>query len=330
MPVRHPPVLIQMPPGYPFPDPESVNRYQWAARRKARRKQLRTSVILFVLTFISTTLAGSGFGQLLLIPSLFGGEPAVALKLMLQLTLQGFTYSIPLMTILLCHEMGHFLQAVRYRVPASFPYFIPLPIPPLGTMGAVIFQGRGAADRKQMFDIAISGPLAGLIVTLPVLYYGISQSQIVVIPPEAVGMRFGEPLIVVWMIERILGPLPEGGQITHNGFYMAGWVGIFITALNLLPVGQLDGGHILYTLIGRKAHWVAFSVIAFGVGAMVYSNKVSYVLLIVLLLLTGPRHPPTADDTVPLGRTRTILGWLTLAFLIIGFTPQPIIVPEGS
>jgi hypothetical protein len=107
---------------------------------------------------------------------------------------------------------------------------------------------------------------------------------------------------------------------------MAGWVGIFVTALNLLPVGQLDGGHILYTLVGRRAHLIAWAVIVGGCVAMYLSGTVSYILILILLLLTGVRHPPTANDSLPLGAFRTCVGWATLAFLIIGFTPQPIMM----
>ena len=109
---------------------------------------------------------------------------------------------------------------------------------------------------------------------------------------------------------------------------LAGWVGVFITAMNLLPVGQLDGGHILYTLIGRKAHAVAFLVIAAGVAMMFIQGTYTFSLLFVLLMLTGLRHPPTANDSEPLGKGRTVLGWLTLSFLIIGFTPTPISEPD--
>ena len=335
-------------PAKPAEQPIDREAYQKEMLRR-RKRQFRISVILFVLTFLSTTLVGSQFLQLIVLQAILDPNaaetilPALARMFpeaahpvgsaygwMWTVTKEGLTYSIPLMAILLCHEMGHYLQAVRHRVPASFPYFIPLPIPPLGTMGAVIFQGRGVADRKQMFDIAVSGPLAGLVVTLPVLYYGITKAHFAEVPATADVMRFGDPLIVRWMVELVLGPTPEGHDTILNGYLFAGWVGVFITALNLMPVGQLDGGHILYTLIGRRAHIIAVTVLLAGVAAMVYSGVYSYALLLVLLLLTGPRHPPTANDNVPLGTTRHIIGWLTMLFLIVGFTPQPIIVSDPA
>lgn len=244
------------------------------------------------------------------------------------LIIGGPYYAIPIMCILLAHEMGHYLQARRYGVPASLPYFIPVPFPPLGTMGAVIVQGAGVADRRQLFDIAISGPLAGLVLALPITYFGLQEVQIV--PKEVVaswgtsGFIFGEPLIFTWIIEHLHGPVSESEEVIVSPLAIAGWVGIFITALNLIPIGQLDGGHILFTMIGKRAHAVAIALLAGAVAYMFYTSYPAYGLMILLLIIMGPRHPPTADDKVPLGRGRIILGWLTLAFIIVGFTPRPI------
>lgn len=323
---------------------ETTSRLAWESWHRRRKRRLRTSLILFMLTLLSTTLVGADYWPLDILPGFFDdqsradilthlnriwpttGQPTLADRLWQSVQL-GCTYSIPLMFILLCHEMGHYLQAMRYHVPASFPYFIPLPLPPLGTMGAVILQGRGAADRRKMFDIAVTGPLAGLVVTLPILYFGIRSSGYT---PSAMnrGFEFGQPLMVRWLIEAVHGPAPDGMSFHWNGYATAGWVGIFITAMNLLPIGQLDGGHIMYTLLGRKAHWVAWGLILTAVGTMIVTGMFSYILLLILLTLTGPRHPPTANDNVPLGKFRHWVGWLTLAFLPLGFTLQPIVLPE--
>lgn len=234
-------------------------------------------------------------------------------------------YSGAVMSMLLFHEMGHYLQARRYHVPASLPYFIPMPLTPLGTMGAVIIQGGGVADRKQMFDIAISGPLAGLLVALPVLVLGVLQSHIVQPQAGHAGIAFGDPLIIKWAVALVHRPLNPGEDVALTPLLFAAWVGIFVTALNLIPIGQLDGGHILYTLIGKRAHAVAIALLVGAVAYMVYSRYYAYSLMVVLLVLMGPRHPPTADDTAPLGAFRIILGWLTLGFIVIGFTPTPIV-----
>lgn len=242
----------------------------------------------------------------------------------------GPVYAVAVMAILLSHEFGHFLQAVRYRVPATPPFFIPMPGSPFGTMGAVIAQAAGVADRKAMFDIAISGPLAGLILALPVAWFGIQQSKLVTIAPERGALIFSDPLVLRWMIELKHGPLAQNQEVFLNPLLFAGWVGIFITGLNLMPIGQLDGGHILYTLIGKRAHVVSLSILAAAVGFMAYTMDMGYLAMVLLLLAMGPRHPPTANDSVPLGLGRHILGWLTLAFVLIGFTPSPILIIQPT
>jgi len=338
-------------PGPGTQDPEAVlaqvRQKSIEYHRQRRRRQLRISIGLFIATFISTTLVGSNFEPWAMFPGLIDTSqqkqilsrvnkhyplPAGTVMTFQQryadFALQGLSYSCPLMMILLCHEMGHYLQAVRYRIPATYPFFIPLPLPPLGTMGAVIAQQRGIADRKQMFDIAVSGPLAGLIATLPVLYYGIKASSVDVIPPGP-HWEFGEPYVIRWFIQWIHGPVPDGQTLFMNGFAMAGWVGVFITALNLLPVGQLDGGHLTYTMLGKSAHWIAVALVLVAAAAMYLTRTYSYIVFLVLIMFMGTRHPPTRDDTVPLGATRHIIGWLTLAFLFIGFTMTPIVVKNN-
>ena len=304
-----------------------------------RRRHLRTSVILFLLTLLSTFLVRTKFFPIeyllgWVFPR-FGDFLQRTLRphdldlMMIRSCRQGLEYAVPLMSILFFHEMGHYLQSVWNRVPASLPYFIPMPIPPMGTMGAVIFQGRGVATRRQMFDIAVWGPLAGLAVTIPVLWYGLSIAEYRP-RPDTAPLQYSQPLIIQWMISAIHGPAPEGSTIAldDNGIAFAGWVGVLITAMNLLPVGQLDGGHILYTLIGRKAHLVAYAVILGGFTYMVMNSNFSFSLLLILLMLTGIKHPPTANDREKLGIGRHILGWLTLSFLLVGLTLNPITVPE--
>lgn len=299
-------------------------REQQQPRHRPRlpRRRTKLAVILFIATCISTFLAGSGLFLTIFFPQALV-EMANTGELWPRI-LDGLIYGGAVMLILSAHEMGHYLQSRRYHVPASLPYFIPLPITPLGTMGAVILQGGHVADRKQMFDIAISGPLAGLLFALPITYFGIQHAEIVTVTNSDHVLIFGDPLLMQWMYEWQLGPLAENQHIS-SPLLFAGWVGIFVTALNLIPIGQLDGGHILYTLIGKWSHRVAMGLIALALGYMVWKQDPSYSLMLILLILIGPKHPPTADDTVPLGPMRIILGWLTLAFIVIGFTPTPIV-----
>ena len=152
------------------------------------------------------------------------------------------------MTILLCHEMGHFLQAQRYGVYASLPFFIPVPVQPFGTMGAVIVMEPRVGHRRALFDIGITGPLAGLVPTLVFLVIGLQHSTFAMPGKES----YGDPLLVRFLANWILGPTPAGLAIVVDPMAFAGWVGLFITSLNLIPIGQLDGGHVLYALLRRR------------------------------------------------------------------------------
>ena len=240
----------------------------------------------------------------------------------------GLSYALAIMTILVCHESGHFLQARRYGVHASLPYFLPVPIPPIGTFGAVIAMEAGKGDRRALFDIGITGPIAGLIPTLVACYIGVANAEIVSKAANRFALELGEPLILQWMIQLKHGVIPDHMTVVIGPIGMAGWVGLLITSLNLIPVGQLDGGHVLYALLRRRAHYVAQAVLLIALVALVFFPALkNWTLMLFLLILVGPYHPPTADDNARLGPVRVILGWLILAFVIIGFTPTPFILP---
>lgn len=259
----------------------------------------RLAVLLFVLTCLTTFVAGlrGGFWP-------------------------GVWYAGAVMTILLTHELGHYFMARRYGIRASLPYFLPF-LPPIGTLGALIVMRQQIPDRRALYDIGISGPLAGLV---PALFFMVVGIQRATVGPlgEAGGLYFGEPLLLRWIAAAIHGPIPEGSTLWIGPLGMAGWVGIFVTALNLMPIGQLDGGHVLYALLRRRAHSVATLMLYAAIGAVVFFGLWHWTLMLLLLIWVGPKHPPTRNDYVPLGRFRVLLGWLTLAFLIIGFTPVPL------
>jgi len=235
----------------------------------------------------------------------------------------GPAFAAAIMTILVFHEMGHYLQARRYRVPASLPYFIPFPSL-FGTMGAVIRMNNVGADRRVLFDIGVTGPLAGLAVAVPATVWGLAHSQIVATGGMGqTGLYLGDSLLFKALTWIVLGPIPEGSDVMLHPVAFAGWAGLFLTALNLLPIGQLDGGHVTYALFGRRAHTIAIvSWLAF-VGTIIFINHV-LILMAILVFLIGLRHPPTADDTVPLGGVRTWVGYAALAFFVLSFTPDPI------
>jgi membrane-associated protease RseP (regulator of RpoE activity) len=266
-------------------------------------------VALLFTTCISTVVAGAFFqGR-----DFTGWWPAIT---------SGLMYSGAVMTILMSHEMGHFLQALRNGVYASLPHFIPFPLTPIGTFGAVIRMEPQNGDRKAIFDIGISGPLAGLVPTLIFLVLGLYWSSY---RPILQGdYVYGTPLIVKWMAALMHGPLPDKWLICYHPIAFAGWVGLLITTINLIPIGQLDGGHILYGMFRKKAHATSVAVLLLAISASIAVPLTGWWLMLGLITILGTRHPPTADDTVPLGIGRYILGFLTLAFLVIGFTPVPI------
>ncbi len=294
------------------------------------RSRKRLSLLLFIATCFCTFYRGMQPGGLVAVPwELLANPSQLPAGVLSSWLTNGAIYAACIMLMLLAHEMGHYLQARRYGVPATLPFFIPMPITPFGTMGAVIVQGTGVADRRALFDIAISGPLAGLVIALPLTYLGIRDAEVHDLAEGLVnGQRiviYDNPLLFDWLFVLAKGhPLAEGQDMTLSPMLFAGWVGIFITGLNLIPVGQLDGGHILYTLIGPKARFVGKALLIAAVLFMVMKQNLSFLLMVFLLFLMGTNHPPTANDYVPLGVGRRVLGWVTLCFVLIGFTPTPI------
>ena len=243
----------------------------------------------------------------------------------------GMQYALAVMTIFVCHEMGHFVQARRYHVPASLPYFIPIPNL-FGTMGAVIGMDPRVPNRKALFDIGSTGPIFGLLPTLIFCYFGLLYGgQWIDRSTIAPGSLFelGDPLILQWMATWVLGPAPENHILTIDAVAYAGWVGLLITSLNLFPLGQLDGGHILYAILGPRARPIARLLFVACVVGMIVFQYYAWGLMLGLIFLFGPAHGPTRHDDAPLGWPRTVLGWCLLAFVIVGFTPNLIVSMPG-
>ncbi len=236
---------------------------------------------------------------------------------------QGFLYSLCLLTILTAHEFGHYFAARYYRVKATLPYFIPSPFL-LGTLGAVIRMSPYIPNRRALFDIAAAGPIAGLVVAIPVSIAGLAFS---VLAPSSVdlesGFSFGLPLLFQFFAQVILGSPAENEVLVMNSVAFAGWVGLFVTALNLLPISQLDGGHINYAIFGRRSRLIAF-VTFITLATVTVLQGFHYSLILVLLWFMGIGHPPTLNDGVDLGKTRRIIGAVLLVVFILCFTPVPI------
>jgi membrane-associated protease RseP (regulator of RpoE activity) len=242
-------------------------------------------------------------------------------------TTWAFQFMSAIMAILLAHEAGHYFQALRYRVRASLPFFIPMPYAPWGTMGAVIGMAGSTADRKQLFDIGLSGPLAGLVLAIPCSIIGIMTADFTT--PAAMegargGMEFADPLLFKLITAQVRPELPADVILYLNPWLFAGWVGMLITGLNMLPVGQLDGGHVAHAVLGRGARYLAYGVIVSAIVYMFWLGQPTWMLMIILITIFGITHPPTANDAVPLGWGRRILGLACLLIPILCFSPNPI------
>jgi membrane-associated protease RseP (regulator of RpoE activity) len=238
--------------------------------------------------------------------------------------INGPSYAICIMTILLAHEMGHFIMCRKYRVDATWPFFLPVPLPPFGTFGAVIKMKGHIPDKRALFDIGAAGPIGGLIFAIPITIIGLSLSEVHPIPKDSTSyLGLGEPILFSLFAKMMIGEVAEGFDIILNPIAFAGWAGLFVTALNLLPIGQLDGGHIIYALLGKysgivyKAGIAAFCIFTL----FVYPG---WIIFAVMLLLFGFKHPPPADPFIQLDFKRKCIGVLMLIVFLLCFTPIPL------
>ena len=231
-------------------------------------------------------------------------------------------YSACLISILTAHEFGHYLAARYHGVPATLPYFIPSPLL-FGTMGAVIRMSPVIPNRRALFDIAAAGPLGGVVLAIPISFGGMLLSERIPLDENSVGIMLGDPLLFQLFERLIHGPGAEDMVVLLHDVGFAGWVGLFVTALNLIPVGQLDGGHISYAVFGHRSLIVGRTsfVVLFAV-CLWYDF--AYIGFLILLLFLGLRHGPTMDDNLPLDRPRQRLALVLLAVFALCFTPVPI------
>jgi membrane-associated protease RseP (regulator of RpoE activity) len=237
----------------------------------------------------------------------------------------GLQFSLPLLAILGVHEMGHYLAGRRHRVDVTLPYFIPfLPIPPNpGTMGAIIKIRSPFPTRNALMDIGAAGPLAGAAVALPVLFVGLMLSHVrTVAGIDANHFRLGEPLILKAANWLVFGALPKEADVVLHPVAYAGWIGLLVTMLNLIPSGQLDGGHIAYALFGRRYEEAA-RLIPYALLFMGLVNP-SWFLWAAILFIIGTSHPDPVFDDVPLSRGRKAVGAASFLLFLLTFTPNPI------
>lgn len=300
----------------------------WLPRRKFDDRRW-VHALLLVLTILSTTFVGS----------LHWLEFAAQAHLQYELIdwpgrlLRGFWYSGTILAILGCHELGHYLACRYYDVDASLPFFLPAPFL-TGTLGAFIRIREPIPSKRMLFDIGIAGPLAGFVIAVPMLFMGLAMSTVVPSPPaEVVGffgesdaLQLGEPLLFKLAGWFVAGPLPDGSTFNLHPVAFAAWFGLIATFLNLFPLGQLDGGHISYAVLGSKSSHVTLLAIAGAVVLTIFSPGlfVWTGLMILMLWRFGRHHPRTFDEAVPLDRSRTLLALVAVLIFILCFTPAPI------
>ena len=279
-------------------------------------------VVLLLLTIASTTLVGIDLYLSFLTDFASPRLPSLSLALVVR----GFWYSATILTILGCHELGHYVACRYYDVDASLPFFLPFPIAITGTLGAFIRIREPIPQKRMLFDIGIAGPIAGFLVAVPALFVGISMSHVVRLPTEFAGYELGEPLLfklVSWML---WGSIPDGYSLNMHPMAFAAWFGLLATALNLFPIGQLDGGHISYAVLGRRSSHVTLVMVGVSIVLSYFgmSWRLWTALIIVMLLAFGRHHPRVFDEDVRLDRTRLWLALFALAMFVLCFTPAPI------
>ena len=279
-------------------------------------------IVLFGATLLTTTVAGT-FQQ--------GANPFSDPSSLLV----GFPFAATLMLILLFHEMGHYLMAQFHGVWASLPYFIPGPPFFVGTFGAFIRMKSPPANRRALFDVGAAGPWAGVLLAIPAVIIGLALSEVRTLDTFAGGIILGDSFLFSALTSLVLDISADEVSIILHPVALAGWFGLFVTFLNLLPVGQLDGGHVVYALFGPAHHWIAraFLVVILVLGLQGWQG---WFVWVVLLALLGIDHPPTLDRLSPLDRNRNIYAWCTVGLFLLTFIPVPIMMsadatfPEGE
>jgi len=285
---------------------------------KPEQQRYKINLILFLLTLCTTLLAGAFYEGADIV-----NRPDEILR--------GVPFALTLMGILMGHELGHYILSEYHNVTATLPYFIPAPVFPgtisVGTFGAFIKMKSPFTTSSTLLDIGVAGPLFGTILAIPVFAYGIATSRVMpvaALPEGYQSITLGSSLIL-YGVERIFaGEIPESSQIFLNSIGYAGWIGLFVTSLNLIPIGQLDGGHISYALFGRGWHrWIsrfAF-VLLFVLG---FKGWTGWLVWAFLGLLIGFRHPQPVYPFEPLDRKRKILGIVGIILFVLSFIPEPI------
>ena len=291
--------------------PPAIQEEVWAAAEE-ERTHFALPAILFVFTIFTTLLAGS-YQE--------GGDPLHRPADLVR----GIPFSFTLMSILFVHEMGHYLTSKYYGVKASLPYFIPGPwwfLLAIGTFGAFIRMRSPIMKKNALLDIGASGPIAGFIVSLFAIAIGLHSSGFVEDRNVSIPIFIGNPLIFSFMAELIGKVPPAGSQLELSPVAFAGWIGVFVTSLNLLPIGQLDGGHIAYALLGRKQRFLSIGIVLTLI-VLGMTGWPGWYLWAVLGTVLGLQHPPIVDEEARLDLKHQLIAWGSIAIFIVTFMPVP-------
>jgi hypothetical protein len=306
-----------------------------APSRLPGRPKYGLALLLFGLTFFCTTTLGPvlfAWNRDGLPPEIY---PLITPRLVAQvwsdpaLLRLGLSFSLPVLLILFVHEMGHYLACRHYRLPSTLPYFLPLPAV-LGTLGAFIRIRVPMRNKRELFDVGVAGPFAGFVALLPFLIYGIARSQPAPLRLDAGASRLlpGQCLAMEAAIRIFHGRLADGMVLRLHPFALAAWFGLLATAINLLPLGQLDGGHILYAAAGRWQRRLALPLwVALALAGMLWGG---WALWCVVIFAMGLYHPPVVDEAMPLDRRRRALAVTALVVLALCFTPRGAMEPVGE
>lgn len=302
----------------PFPRVNAESARQPGQPPEPSRPNYHTHVLLLVMTVVTTVVTG------MLIEGLHPIKD-------IHQFYRGFPYAGTLMAILLAHEMGHYLTARYFGMDVSLPYLIPAP-PPLflfGTLGAFIRMKSPAQHRRALLYVAAAGPIAGFCVALPAVIYSCATSSVAPVQPAEAGIYFADPLLVQFLGWLVHGPVPSGFALHINSVGVAAWFGLLVTMLNLIPMGQLDGGHIMYALLGARARHVSHAVIVVLV-AMGFYFFPGWFIWAVIGGLTSLRQPTIIDQHLPLGRRSRTIAAIALVIFILCFMPEPLSLAEFS
>jgi len=281
------------------------------------RRPLPPSVNLafFLLTVVTTVVAGA-----LLTLGDYSFKTAFDVLLTPSLWSLGASYSFSLILILGAHEMGHYVACRIYGIDATLPFFIPAPTP-IGTFGAVIRIRSPFRSRRALFDVGVAGPIAGFVVSLPVLWWGLAHSRVVPYHPRPGDIAWSSCLLLDLAYSFFFPDVGAGETLSLHPVLVATWVGLLATFLNLLPVGQLDGGHVLYALSRRAHRPVSMAVIVMLISAGMLFGGYHLILFGVLWAILGPRHPPVMDESESLGPGRVLIAVVALAIFVLSFIP---------